>query len=1121
MSSPHRFLSNDRNAALGAQVSASSILPAESTAFPLARARNGTARAILSGGYTGADDTLIELEIVSDTGSGMLSAPTFAGAGNGALSDLAATGVPAQSFTLLLASLGTPTKKAAADFYGVKLSAKAEGAAGNGIEIAVSTAGITASPTVYSFLETAKAGDSSFKGPQWDFGGYPLTADGEIDPRTARLRFGHDPQVYRQYKTFQDGEWAYLIDPPIVRDLPAETPVAALSGGYTVTVTAGATVETYPAIITLFDLLNALKTRSNLIEVAGVVVEDKTPGGMAADELPLRTDAYALPASYSGNAAFPGLGAVAVAAGAPTEIVTLACADIATLGGERWTVAGSVSGAMAECQTGSAYQNARGYGWTVPRVLPPPSDVATGRIKVKDISFAFRPEGAPGVELCIKPLVAGAKAKAMTVEVVYTRKPSADCPCDNAQVSGRLNPKCLGIDIEEGTDMALDPNLQAALEALYAWRKGFMRNNTALPAGSGGTRAAFFDLELCDQITDEFSKAMQDAYAVEAARTEWTARFTEMQTDVSGLNLLAGAGSIATVALGTSYTAGSVFVPPLHLWTGHKYRVVRAQVLYSAALHEGAVLMRHPDQYPTDGTATELTMQYMVEGLYPAEGYISIQDDGPIEDGDLVINSDSGALRSAIAQFVRRYQAAMDYVRTLAGIIPKSDAGSRGSDCWQPCDGEFEWRVNGREYLPACTNAPYQSCIEVLDEKGDTRIVSTQEFGFIIRCGCPERLLPGDKFSFTIENDAAPPKTYQVGDTIKIPVIAAAPLALAGGQDGDDTLTWTVRGSAGATWPDYAAPIGAEPLYDHGGLKFRIKQGGIPFALGDQFGFAVAGGTFKWRRDGGAWSAAATIGTAPAVLADGLSLAFQPGPAPAFVASDAWAFDVKQPHAPKLARYPDRGAWRWEGAGATWEARFPADTPISAVAIWHDCPPGATFALAGFDAADVQLWTKPVPYRPGLAVAIFEGADAVVNSRKLRLSVANAEGGSVRWVWCGAPWSPQWPLATVTLRENWFVRRGPQAARLIGRGGGGEIAWSVEGDGWLNGQDWADLLALLEYLKGQNDEPFVFVPNLEAPGEARLARIGTDEIDLSDVDDFQCARRLLSVRVPLSAVPLQ
>ncbi len=409
----------------------------------------------------------------------------------------------------------------------------------------------------------------------------------------------------------------------------------------------------------------------------------------------------------------------------------------------------------------------------------------------------------------------------------------------------------------------------------------------------------------------------------------------------------------------------------------------------------------------------------------------------------------------------------------------------------------------------------------MLDEKGDTRIVSTQEFGFIIRCGCPERLLPGDKFSFTIENDAAPPKTYQVGDTIKIPVIAAAPLALAGGQDGDDTLTWTVRGSAGATWPDYAAPIGAEPLYDHGGLKFRIKQGGIPFALGDQFGFAVAGGTFKWRRDGGAWSAAATIGTAPAVLADGLSLAFQPGPAPAFVASDAWAFDVKQPHAPKLARYPDRGAWRWEGAGATWEARFPADTPISAVAIWHDCPPGATFALAGFDAADVQLWTKPVPYRPGLAVAIFEGADAVANSRKLRLSVANAEGGSVRWVWCGAPWSPQWPLATVTLRENWFVRRGPQAARLIGRGGGGEIAWSVEGDGWLNGQDWADLLALLEYLKGQNDEPFVFVPNLEAPGEARLARIGTDEIDLSDVDDFQCARRLLSVRVPLSAVPLQ
>jgi hypothetical protein len=572
--------------------------------------------------------------------------------------------------------------------------------------------------------------------------------------------------------------------------------------------------------------------------------------------------------------------------------------------------------------------------------------------------------------------------------------------------------------------------------------------------------------------------------------------------------------------LGTEYAAGSVFVPPPHLWTGHKYRVVQsAQINPNTTTTVGAATLHQYPAWPVDGSTVSLAWKDAVSGGF-LESSITIQDFGPIEDGDLVVNTDIGAIRSSVNQFVRRYQAAMDYVRALAGLIPKTDAGTKqGSECWQPCEGEFEWRVNGREYLPACTNAPYQSCVEVLDERGETRIVSTQEFGFIIRCACPERLLPGDKFSFTIENDAAPPKTYQAGDTIKIPIIAAAPLELAGGQDGDDTLTWTVRGSAGANWPTYAAPIGSEPLYDHDGLKFRVRQGGISFALGDQFQFAVAGGTFRWRRDNGAWSGDLAITDDPIPLADGLSLTFKPGPAPAFAAGDAWAFDVKQPHAPKLARSPDRGAWRWTGEGADWTADFAADTAIAAVAIWHDCPPGAAFTVSGLSDVGAVLWMRSATYRRGLVVLVLEGQAAVADCRRVRLSVAAAPEGSLRWLWCGVPWSPVWPLASVTLRESWFMQRGPQTARMIGRGAGGEIAWSVEGDNWLNSQDWTDLLALLEYLKSQHDEPFIFVPNFEAPDEARLTRVGADEIDLSDADDFQCDRRLLSVRIPLAAVP--
>lgn len=1103
MTSPHRFLSNDRNAALLATISANSILPAESTAFPLPRTRQGTARALLTGGYVGQDDTLIDIEIVSDNGSGLLSAPVFVGAGNGALSELSATGVPAQTFTLLLADTGTVTKPAAVDFYGVKLQAKPVGTAGNGIAMVVSTAGIIATATAYSFLESVTAGDSEFKGPEWDFGAYTLTADGELDPRTKRLRFGHDPQVYRQYKSFVDGQWSYQIDPPIVRDLPAETAVYALTGSYTVTVTKDATVESYTGIVTLFDLINALKTRSNLIDVAGVVVEDKTPGGMAAEDLPLRTDAYTLPATYTGNALFPGLGPVAVDAGAPTEIVTLTCASVAVLGGELWRVKGSVSGNLPDCKTGVPYGGGD-YGWTVPRVLPPETTAATGKISVKDIQFAHRDDNAPYVEFCINPLVAGARAKAKTVEVIYTKKPPVnDCDCKDAPVTGLLDETCLGVKIDGVTTMALDPDYQSCLQELYTWAKDFKLANTGL--GSGRAYGERKELLLCDLIVDLFASALADGvYKVAGAKTAWSGALTAVQSDLASIAGQTGIGADGWPT-GAKLWKSSVTVSP-----GDYVRSANDSDT-AISLKVVATLDSLAQPPVVDGTVSLGEYWPGAAGKYNTTTgfYVTLAVDAP--DAQLVANDDE------IKAFVERYASRMDYVRTLAGIVPKGEASTEGDGCWQPCDGEYEWRVGGTEYLPACSNKPYHSAIKVADVKGNESIINTQEFGFVIRCACTERLLPGDKFTIVIEADAGPPKTYDIGDTIKIPVIAGQALELAGGQDGNDTLTWTVRGSAGATWPNYVAPLGAEPLYDSSGLKFKIKPGGVPFALGDQFTLSIAGGTFRWRRDGSAWSGNLPITVNPTDLADGLKVTFKPGPAPAFVAGDSWGYHVQQPHAPKLAKSPSRGGWRWSGTGGVWSALFPADTAITAIAIWHTCPAGTSFSVAGLSATADLLFVDFIPYRKGLAVLILEGANAVAHCRELRLTVTNAGGGSIKWVWCGVPWTPQWPIESVTLRETWQMSRGLQSARLLGRGGAGEIAWSMEGN-WLNSQDWSDLLAMLEYLKAEQDQPFIFVPDAETPNEARLVRIGTDEIDISDVDDFQNDRRLLSVRVPLSAV---
>lgn len=653
--------------------------------------------------------------------------------------------------------------------------------------------------------------------------------------------------------------------------------------------------------------------------------------------------------------------------------------------------------------------------------------------------------------------------------------------------------------------MALDPDYQACLQALYSWANTFKTANTGL--GSGRAYGERKELLLCDLIVDLFAAALADGvYKVAGAKTAWDGALTAVQTDITSI-----AGQTGIGADGWP-TGAKVWKPSTTVSPGD---YVRSASDSDAAIPLKVIATLDSLAQPNvvDGSVSLGGNWPGAAGKYNTTGgfYVTLAVDSP--DAQLAGTDDE------IKAFVERYAARMDYVRTLAGIVPKGDASTEGDGCWQPCEGEYEWRVGGTEYLPACSNKPYHSAIKVADVKGNETMINTQEFGFVIRCACTDRLLPGDKFTIVIEADAGPPKTYDVGDTIKIPIIAGQALELAGGQDGNDTQTWTVRGSSGATWPNYVAPLGAEPLYNDSGLQFRIKPGGVPFALGDQFTLSVAGGTFKWRRDGGAWSGNLPITVNPTVLADGLSVTFKPGPSPAFVTGDSWGYHVQQPHAPKLARSPSRGGWRWSGTGGVWSAAFPTDTAISAIAIWHTCSAGATFTLSGLDNADGVLWTKAVPYRRGLAVVMLEGANAVAACRKLRLTVANAGGGSIKWVWCGVPWSPQWPIDSVTLRETWQMSRGLQSARLLGRGGAGEIAWSMDG-GWLNSQDWTDLLGLLEYLKAEQDQPFVFVPDAEIASEARLVRIGTDEVDISDVDDFQNSRRLLSVRLPLSAVAL-
>ena len=259
--SAHRLLANHNNAVPAATVTASSIFPAERQVFPQPLARQGNGQVIVSGGYTGANDADLEIEIAASAGTGArVSRPVFSGAGNGQMTQpTAADGTASQDVIITLVDLGTATTRAQAVIYGdVLLRAKAAGAAGNALSLRV-TPNLALSGKPVGALSFALSKDAQeWSDQKHDFGALPLDPGGTIPANAPRLVFGRDlSRVYRHYKRWDGEQWQYGISPKLATDHAAGATVHAVTGGYSVAVTAGATTETYSAV-TLYDLLLAL-----------------------------------------------------------------------------------------------------------------------------------------------------------------------------------------------------------------------------------------------------------------------------------------------------------------------------------------------------------------------------------------------------------------------------------------------------------------------------------------------------------------------------------------------------------------------------------------------------------------------------------------------------------------------------------------------------------------------------------------------------------------------------------------------------------------------------------------------------------------------------------------------
>lgn len=1138
MNCAQRILYNGINAARTAALTASSVRPASNSIRTLPTARDGSAAVALSGAFTGANDAAFDVEIVDTTvSSPIVSQPQFVGVGNGALSAIAFTGT-AQGFTLELVDAGAEEKSAAVAFAGCQIVARAAGAAGNGISIAVTPA-LTFTPLSFSLIAALPKDTRRSDAVGLDFNAAVMAADNLMPTTAKRIIFGDDQaNIYRQAKQWMGDKWEYVFEPEIQRYCAVGERVSEVSGTYTVTVTQGMTTETLTGIKTAYDLLVQLNTLSALVRVDGVIANDRGQGGQAAGELRLRTAAHAQPVIGNGSATAQRgvLQSIVVNSGAATEVIELRCWAVspdvspnARLGHELWAVKGSVSGDIGNFATGDTIADPAGnWSVVVPQVFPDGYPGAHGSFTVEQINMP-RSGATQPPQVCPVGLTLGPAAVDQSVTLVYTKRPSTECLCGDMPIPDFTANDCLfgpGNPNSPGASSVSYPGaITARMTSLWAWYRDYVKsysgdNILSRKTIAGEPMSEQERIAAAREVAALLEKTAIQVAADSGALTMWDTAFADAQThfqppDAKTTNVTAAetiaANSFVRIVGARLFKATAYAISG---GGGGGHRGV-CHGFTSGAISSGASVTRSSVSFAADGVVTGLTgltigTSYSIDSATPGALVARNVDDAGFSadalSADAVrvyVDPRELALVEPFDVVVDRFKATRDAILAAAGISPlgKADATTVSDDgCWQDIETEaYYWAVvgsNGGGYMPAFNNVPYVSCRNVGGVIGSTR-----EFAFQINVKCPDQLKVDDTIVLRIGNASWAP-TYQVGDTLTLPIVAAAPLVTVGGQNGSLDQIWHVNGTVDGAFAVFTATAGSGS-YSDGGLSFTLTAGGIRFAKGDRFAFSAEGGHWQWRKNGGGWVGPLAIGTGAVVLSDGVSATITPGAAPSFVPGDRYSFAVRQPNSPGNVQNPNEMAWRWVGATATLDIDLGSAQAFDSIALArHRLPATATINIqAGTSsgAADV-LAATPIAWSAGTLALLLANA---VTARYVRITLTGATDGALGWVYVGAAYQPSLAASLTGLRREYVMDRGGgvnPAARFVGSGSGGAIEWQ---EGGLVESDFTALVAMVDWLKSQGDEPLMFFYSTSRPGESLLARVNSDQVELRELMDYQ------------------
>ncbi|MEW6485790.1 MAG: hypothetical protein AB1423_14455 [Pseudomonadota bacterium] len=1006
------------------------------------------------GNFTGPVDAQYELKI-KDTAleQPIVSAPVFRGAGTGKISGISVSGLQAQDIQVLCISTGTDTMHATIEIEGQLFRAKGEGSQGNAIYLLIDDSPLVFTETDFSLIKSLKVGDTALAGQEWDWETKVIQGD-KVPSDARRVAFGLDRvNIYLQYKKFEDGAWKYYFIMPVRQEVKSGAKVYFVTGGRKVTVTDGAASETYTGIITIADFWQKVKDSSSLIE----------PVNSSIDTSRTVTSPAVREFSTKTDAHFlsPYKSEQSSEHAGKLESIQVNNTHTKTELIEIRCVDNTYLGQEIWNVKGSSSGNL--------------GQARTGQLaQFAPVAFSIPqafPENwnGPREDWSYEVQYASRPAEVMPPPICFAmrlginsqaqtltltyKRKPVQCDCPSSSFSEQ----CLGLT-EEGGEIGMAsytvPDLNFYTEAAFEYLIESWGNASDQEEQRERGGDTYSKYKIAHNITNALQPYKQKF-------KDLASRLMSLPEDNPGL-LSSFVATFKSLITGMSM----------------QYRWAYKTSVWERSYADGAW---SAIAFSREFTGDQASLYFVID----------------------YINYNYGAYLSLV-------NSVLEYERTYG--IKKNNIIAPGT-CYIDAAEEWYWEVRGsKAYLSAFTDTPYYSTIKV---SGTAEYENTKEFAFLISIPCGGSLIEGDKIVVTI-GGLNLECTYQVGDITYLPTIAKQNLNFHGGIDGDDLYTFSVKGGLNA-FPNYYPDRDNPQQYIHPNLRFLIEDGIIPFQVGDLFEFAVEGGHFIWRKDGGAWSSPLNLSGELQTLDSGLQVLFEFGVSPSYVVNDTWEILAVQEN-------------RAENLTTPWEQKTKATGNIvfafaSAVTIdalivdLHDIT--GTFKFQASDLADfsVLLHDETITAQ-SLICKLYRGSEVTppvpaITAKYFRLLLSGEH--EIGHVFLGSMMRLGLDSDGITPLRR-FDMKHQTAKRPLSLFEKLRTGFNIKYTSFIYNADWVKMDEMITYLKSNNDMPFYCVANVNYPDSLCVrGKIDMDNIEPgSDIDlNSPEANRLFTITIPV------